>query len=62
MRALVDLTAMNEITIKDDETIPNQEMSLNSLGRERYRSKIVLSDAYFQTRVESNDRDRNGFK
>jgi len=33
---LVDLTARNEITIKDDETIPNQRMSLNSLGRARY--------------------------
>ena len=32
MRPLVDLTARNEITIKDDETIPNQRMILNSLG------------------------------
>jgi len=37
MRPLVDLTARNEITIKDDETIPNQGMILNSLGRARYR-------------------------
>jgi len=62
MRPLVDLTARNEITIKDDETIPNQRMILNSLGRARYRSKIDLSDAYFQTRVEPKDVDKNGFK
>src|ERR1700744_5619640 len=62
MRPLVDLTARNEITIKDAETIPNQRMILNSLGRARYRSKIDLSDAYFQTRVEPKDVDKNGFK
>jgi len=62
MRTLVDLTARNEITIKDDETIPNQRMILNSLGRTRYRSKIDLSDAYFQTREEPKDVDKNAFK
>src|SRR6195952_274098 len=62
MRPLVDLTARIEITIKDDKTIPNQRMILNSLGRARYRSKIDLSDAYFQTRVEPKDVDKNGFK
>jgi len=35
MRPLVDLTARNGITIKDDETIPNQRMILNSQGRAR---------------------------
>jgi len=62
MRPLVDLAARNEITIKDDETIPNQRIILNSLGRARYRSKIDLSDAYFQTRVEPKAVDKNGFK
>jgi len=62
MRPLVDLTARNEITIKDDEMIPNQRMILNSLRRARYRSKIDLSNAYFQTRVEPKDVDKNGFK
>ena len=61
MRPLVDLTARNEITINDDETIPNQRMILNSLGRARYRSKIDLNDAYFQTRIEPKDVDKNGF-
>jgi len=59
---LVDLTARNEITIKDDGTFPNQRMILNSLGRARSRSNIDLSDAYFQTRVEANDVDKTGFK
>jgi len=37
-------------------------MILNSLERARYRSKIDLRDAYFQTRVEPKDVDKNGFK
>ena len=62
MRPLADLTARNEITIKDDETFPNRRMILNSQARARYLSKIDLSDAYFQTRVEAKDIDKNGFK
>jgi len=62
MRPLVDLTARDEITIKDDETIPNPRMILNSLGRARYPSKIDLSDAYFQTRVEPKDVDQKRFQ
>ena len=37
-------------------------MILNSLGRARNRSKIDLSDAYFQTRADPKDVDNNGFK
>ena len=62
VRPLVDLKARNEINIKDDETIPNQRRIFNLLGRVRYGSKIDLSDAYFQTRVEPKDVDKNGFK
>ena len=62
MRPLVDLTARNEITIKDDETVPNQRKILNSLGRAKYRSKIDLSNANVQTRVEPKDVNKNGFK
>jgi len=58
----VDLTARNEITIKDDETILIQKMILNSLGRLGYHSKIDLSDTYFQTRLEPKDVDKNSFK
>jgi len=62
MRPLVDLMARNEITIKDAETIPNARMILNSLGSARYRSKIDLSDTYFETRMEPKDVDKNGLK
>jgi len=61
-RQLVDLTARNRITLKDDELIPNQTTILNDMARARYRSKIDLSDAYFQTRVEPEDVWKNSFK
>jgi hypothetical protein len=61
-RPLVDLTARNAITQKDDEPIPNQAAILNDMARARYRSKIDLSDAYFQTRVEPEDVWKNSFK
>jgi len=59
---LVDLTARNKITLKDDEPIPNQTTILNNMARARYRRKIDLSDAYFQTRVEPEDVWNNSFK
>jgi len=61
-RPLVDLTERNKIRLKDDEPIPNQMTILNDMTRARYRSKIDLSDAYFQTRVEPEDVWKNSFK
>jgi len=61
-RPLVDLTSRNEITQKDNELISNQTIILNNMARARYRIKIDLSDAYFQTRVESQDVWKNSFK
>jgi len=57
----VDLTERNKITVKNDEPIPNQTTILNHMGRARYRSKIDLSDVYFQTRVEPEDVWKNSF-
>ena len=48
----MDLTARNDDRRKDDIQIPNQWTILNAQGQLRYRSKIDLIDAYFQTRVQ----------
>jgi len=37
-------------------------MILNAVGRSRKRSKIDLSEAYFQTRVDPKDVDQYCFK
>jgi len=63
IRHLVDLvTARNDNTRKDDTQIPNQRTILNPVGQSRYCSKIDLSDAYFQTRVELEYEYLNCFK
>ena len=62
IRPLVDLRKRNDNTIKDHSPIPNQQVILNSVGRAKYRSKIDLSDAYFQTRVHPDDEKYNTIK
>jgi len=62
IRPLVDLTTRNDNTRKDDTQIPNQWTILNALGPSRYRIKIDLSDAYFQTRVQPEYEYHNCFK
>src|SRR5437588_5645750 len=62
IRPLVDLRNRNENTIKDNSPIFNQQVILASVGRAKYRSKIDLSDAYFQTRVHPKDERFNTIK
>jgi hypothetical protein len=62
IRPLVDLRFRNDNTVADHEQIPNQETILNAVAKGRYRSKIDLSDAYFQTRVHPDDVKYNTIK
>jgi len=55
IRPLVDLRFRNDNTQADHTQIPEQNTVLNAVARGRFRSKIDLSDAYFQTRVHTND-------
>ena len=55
IQVLVNLTARNDITIKDNKPIPKESIILNTLAQAHYRSKIHLSDACFQTKIESDD-------
>ena len=59
---LVDLKLRNENTVMDSSAIPNQTQILNAVGRVRFRSKIDLSDAYFQTRLDPESERYNSFK
>jgi len=55
IRPLVDLRFRNDNTQADHTQIPEQNSILNAVARGRFRSKIDLSDAYFQTRVHPGD-------
>ena len=52
---LVHLRFRNDNTVADHSQIPNQETILQAVARGKYRSKINLSDAYFQTRVHPDN-------
>jgi len=64
IRPLVDITARNDNTRKNDTQISNQWTILNARGPSSYRSKIDLRDAYFtvHTRVEAEYEYLNCFK
>jgi len=62
IRPLVDLRSRNQNTEADHSQIPNQQTILSAVARGKFRSKIDLSDAYFQTRVHPDDVKYNTIK
>jgi len=62
IRPLVDLRFRNDNTHADHTQIPEQNTILNAVARGQFRSKIDLSDAYFQTRVHPDDVKYNTIK
>ena len=55
IRLVADLVPRNDITKKNDSTIPNQSMILRTVARAKYPSTIDLSNWYFQIRVAPED-------
>ena len=47
----MDLVARNENTIKDNTLLPNQEEIRNRVALYKFRSKIDLSDSYYNIKV-----------
>jgi len=62
IRPLVDLCFSNDNTQGDHTQIPEPNTILNAVARGQFRSKIDLSDAYFQTRVHPDDVKYNTIK
>ena len=62
IRSLVDLCFRNDNAVADHSQIPNQPIILHAVAKGNYRSKIDLSDAYFQTRVHPDDVKYNTMK
>ena len=62
IRPLVDLRFRNDNTQADHPQIPEQKTILNAVARGRFRSKIDLNDAYFQTRLHPDDVKYNTLK
>ena len=62
IRLLADLVPRNDITKKNDSTIPNQSMILRTVARAKYQSTIDLSNWYFQIQVAPEDETLNTIK
>jgi len=56
---MVDRRFRNDNTQTDHTEIPEQNTLLNAVARGQFRSKIDLSDAYFQSRVHPDDVEYN---
>lgn len=61
LRTVVDCRKRNENTVRDVTPFPDQDQIRMDVARGRYRSKIDLSDAYEQVRVEEADVHKTAF-
>ena len=59
IRWVIDLKKWNRYTIRDYTPIPNQPIIRNYVASHPFRSKIDMSNAYYQIRVESADEIKN---
>jgi hypothetical protein len=61
LRTVVDCRERNLNTIKDLTPFPDQDMIRNDVARAPFRSKLDMSDAYEQVRVDPNDVKNTAF-
>ena len=55
LRTVVDARKRNDNTYKDVTPFPDQDQIRMDVARAKYRTKIDMSDAYEQIRVEAKD-------
>src|SRR6202022_114164 len=55
LRTVVDARKRNENTFKDVTPFPDQDQIHMDVARAKYRTKIDMSDAYEQIRIESDN-------
>ena len=61
LRTVVDCRERNLNTVKDLTPFPDQDMIRNDVARAPYRTKLDMSDAYEQVRVEPDDVKNSAF-
>ncbi len=61
LRTVVDCRKRNENTVRDVTPFPDQDQIRMDVAKGKYRSKIDLSDAYEQVRVEEADVHKTAF-
>jgi len=61
LRTVIDCRKRNDNTVKDVTPFPDQDQIRMDVTRARYRSKIDLSNAYEQVRMEPEDVKKTAF-
>ncbi len=61
LRTVVDARKKNDNTLKDVTPFPDQDQIRMEVARVKYRSKIDMTDAYEQIRVEPADVEKTAF-
>ena len=61
LRTVVDCRKRNENTVRDVTPLPDQDTICMDVARAKYHSKIDLTDAYEQVRVEPRDVPKTAF-
>jgi hypothetical protein len=61
LRTVVDCHQRNDNTLKDVTPFPDQDQIRMDVARAKYRSKIDLSNAYEQVRIDPEDVHKTGF-
>lgn len=61
LRTVFDLRLRNENTHRDVTPFPDQDLIRNDVANAKYRSKIDLSDAYEQIRIDPSDVSKTAF-
>src|SRR4030095_13736099 len=55
LRTVVDARERNRNTVRDLTPFPDQDMIRNEVAKAKFRSKLDMSDAYEQIRIEPED-------
>ena len=62
IRTIIDARQQNDNTLSDVTPMPDQEMIRNAFARAQFRTKIDLSDAYEQIRINPEHVVRTAFE
>ena len=61
LRTVIDCRKRNDDTVKDVIPFPDQDQIRLDVAKAKFRSKIDMSDAYEQIRVEPSDVEKTAF-
>nr|XP_027202239.1 uncharacterized protein LOC113796213 [Dermatophagoides pteronyssinus] len=62
IRLTIDFSELNNITKQDLYPVPRKDRIIRYLKSSKYFSKINMNDAYYQIKMDKNDREKTAFQ